>query len=464
MTRQILLSIVFGLSFSGTLRAQAPAALSAPVTLGPYEYETKPDHEAFRAFNPRKAPAPGPLLLQPGDRLAICGDSITEQKMYSRIIESYLTACVPQLQVTVRQYGWSGEKTDGFLRRMDQDCLTFKPTVATLAYGMNDSRYRPFDVTNGRWYADHYTAIVRRFKEHGVRVVVGSPGCAGKIAAWVDSRAGTLDQHNNHLCALRDIAIGVAEQEGARFADIFWPMYQAHVFAPGQHHAASEHPYEVVGKDGIHPGWAGHVVMAWAFLRALGLDGNLGTITVDFASGKATASEGHAVESFLAGKLTLVSSRYPFCARGEVDSDQSLRSGMTLVPFAEDLNRFVLRATGTASGTYRVQWGAASREYSAEELARGVSLAVDFPDNPFCEAFDKVDAAVAAKQAFETTQVKKAFHSREGQADFPKVVAETEAQRAPLAEAVAKAMVPITHTIEVKQINLSRAESKTPPR
>ena len=104
------------------------------------------------------------MLLQEGDRLAIIGDSITEQKMYSRIIETYLTVCYPHLQITARQYGWSGEKTDGFLRRMDQDCLRFDPTVATLCYGMNDSRYRPFDSTNGQWYRDHYTAIVRKLK------------------------------------------------------------------------------------------------------------------------------------------------------------------------------------------------------------------------------------------------------------------------------------------------------------
>ena len=446
MKRRVVWTIFVGLLFgglcAGPLRAQTSATASAPVVLGPYEYEVKPDDDAFRIYNPRKAPAPGPLLLREGDRLAICGDSITEQKMYSRIIETYLTVCVPQLKVTVRQYGWSGEKTDGFLRRMDRDCLTFRPTVATLSYGMNDSRYRPYDATNGRWYEDHYTAIVRRFKEHDVRVVVGSPGCAGKIAGWVKSRAGTLDQHNVHLCALRDIAMGVAEREEVRFADVFWPMLQANVFAPAQHHATPERPYEVVGRDGIHPGWAGHVLMAWAYLRAMGLDGDIGTITVDLSGGTATASAGHTVKSFQDGKLTLVSSRYPFCARGNVDDDQSMRSGMTLVPFAEELNRFVLRATGKLSGSYRVQWGEASREYSAEALSRGVLLAVDFPDNPFCDAFDKVDAAVAAKQAFETIQVKKVFHGPQGRADFEKAVAETEAQRAPLAEAVARAMVP----------------------
>ena len=36
-----------------------------------------------------KTPAP---LLQKGDRLAICGDSITEQKMYSLLMEAYIVA------------------------------------------------------------------------------------------------------------------------------------------------------------------------------------------------------------------------------------------------------------------------------------------------------------------------------------------------------------------------------------
>ena len=107
--------------------------------------------------------------------------------------------------------------------------------MVTLSYGMNDARYRPFDATNGQWYEDHYTAIVRKLKAAGARVVVGSPGCSGKLATWVSSRSGTLEEHNQHLCALRDIAIGVAQKEQVAFADVFWPMYKANVIAPGRY-------------------------------------------------------------------------------------------------------------------------------------------------------------------------------------------------------------------------------------
>src|ERR1051325_12059529 len=88
----------------------------------PAGLERKPQDPYFEKFKLLKAPQPRGLLLQKGDRLAICGDSITEQRMYSRIMETYLTVCVPELEVTTRQYGWSGEVAPGFLGRMTNDC------------------------------------------------------------------------------------------------------------------------------------------------------------------------------------------------------------------------------------------------------------------------------------------------------------------------------------------------------
>ncbi len=417
-----------------------------------YAYEPKPEDEAFAGFNPAKATRSTELLLREGDRLAIVGDSITEQKMYSRMIENYLVACVPQFKVSVRQYGWSGEKTDGFLNRMDRDCLTFQPTIATICYGMNDSRYRPFDVTNGRWYRDHYSEIVRRFKSAGTRVVVGSPGCAGKLANWVKSKSGTLEEHNLHLCALRDIALEVAREEQVPFADIFWPMYQQQVLAPKRFQKSNEE-YAVAGKDGIHPGWAGQVMMATAFLTAMGLDGNLGSIQVDWQSNQASCAGRHEIKSFRDGALTLISSQYPYCAQGALDDDNSIRSGMAISGFNERLNRFVLRIAGLEKRNVRLTWGEQSQVFSASDLDKGVNLAAEFPQNPFCEAFAKLDAAVLAKQTYETKQVKQHFHGPAARQDFKKVVDETEAERKPLAEAVVAAVLPVEHILKFELVD-----------
>lgn len=451
---RLLLALCCLLPWSSPLvHGQATSAVKLPAKELPaqadYAYEPKPEGEAFRKLNPRLAPPPGQLLLAAGDRLAIVGDSITEQKMYSRLIETYLAACMPELKISVRQYGWSGEKTDGFLKRMDNDCLRFQPTVMTLSYGMNDTRYRPYDVTNGQWYADHYTAIVRKAKQAGVKVVVGSPGCSGKLATWVNSRIGTLDEHNQHLCALRDIALGVAQREQVAFADVFWPMYQAQVIGPARYPGDGSDPYEVAGRDGIHPGWAGHAIMAYAFLRALGLDGDLGSIAVDLSTQNAQASGGHRVDAFQDGQLTITSSRYPFCASGPLDRDDSVRSGMSFVPFDQQLNRLMLKVTGF-SGLATITWGGTSRTYSASQLSEGINLAAEFTDNPFGPAFDRVSQAVAAKQQFETRQIKTIFHGPTGRADMQAAVAETERERQPLADAIPAAVKPLTHVIKIE--------------
>jgi lysophospholipase L1-like esterase len=424
-------------------------------------YEPKPNDAFFEKFQPLKAPAFSGLVLKRGDRLAICGDSITEQKKYSRIMEDYLTMCVPELEVTVRQYGWSGERAPGFLARMTNDCLRFAPTVATTCYGMNDHEYRPYEDRIGQTYRDASTAVVEAFKAKGVRVIQGSPGCVGKIPFWVKNATGTVDDLNLNLCILRNIGIEIAQKEKVGFADVFWPMLTAGVAAQKQYGTN----YAIAGKDGVHPAWAGHAVMAFAFLKALGLNGDLGVFTVDLNRGKMKASKGHRVLAAKDGEFTISSSRYPFCscaenaepndsfpvcAQDNLTSDNSIRSATTLIPFNQELNRFVLVAKNGNAASYHVTWGTQSKSFTAEQLSHGVNLTHEFPANPFSAAFAKVDTAVAAKQAYETKQIKEAFRSPEAKSDMEGVAARTEQERQPLAQAIKAAFVPVTHTIKIQ--------------
>jgi lysophospholipase L1-like esterase len=222
--------------------------------------EPKPDAAYFDKFQPLKAPTAAKLMLKQGDRLAICGDSITEQKKYSRLMEDYLTMCVPQLKVSVRQYGWSGEKVPGFLARMTNDCLRFQPTVATTAYGMNDFEYRPYEDRIGQAYETNSLKMVETFKAHGVRVILGAPSDVSKMPPWVKSASGTVDDLNLSLCQLRNIDIELAQKEKVRFADVFWPMLVGG-FTGRQQYGTN---YGIPGNDGVHPHWAGHTLMAYA--------------------------------------------------------------------------------------------------------------------------------------------------------------------------------------------------------
>jgi len=202
--------------------------------------------------------------------------------------------------------------------------------------------------------------------------------------------------------------------------------------------------------------------MAYAFLKAMGLDGDIGTLTVNLKRNKMNASKGHEVVSAKDGVFEVKSSRYPFCVCspggeakypkcGEDDDskDSSIRSAMTLIPFEQELNRLTLKASGGQAKSYKVTWGSESKSFTAEQLKQGVNLAEVFMSNPFSDAFAKVDGAVAAKQAYETTQIKQSFRSAEAKTNMEAVAARTEKEREPLVQAIKAAFAPVTHTIKI---------------
>ena len=131
---------------------------------------------------------------------------------------------------------------------------------------------------------------------------------------------------------------------------------------------------------------------------------------------------------------------------------------MTLVPFNQDLNRLTLVVKNGNASQYRVTWGGGAKLFPPRDLARGINLSAEFPSNPFGEAFAKVDAAVAAKQEFETKEMKTDFHPNsnlhapieELVAQTEKVVKGDEEKHNALCAAVSAAFAPVTHIVEIE--------------
>jgi lysophospholipase L1-like esterase len=393
-----------------------------------------------------KTPAP---LLQKGDRLAICGDSITEQRKYSLLMEAYIVAARSDLHVTVRQHGWSGEQAGGFLKRMDNDVLRFKPTIATTCYGMNDFRYVPKDEAIASAYRANQTAVVRKFKEAGARVVLGSSGTIHSVPPWVKSAKGTWQELNLALLNFRDINIEVAQAEQVAFADVYWPM-----LVKG-HEARAKYGegFKLEGNDGVHPGWAGHVMMATAFLEGLGLRGDIGQIDVDLASGKANARYGQRVMKAEGGVVSLRSFRIPASFEpGDVTKDGTLAAGVALADFQKKLNRLTLRVAGAKTAQLKVTWGDASKIFSAAELAKGVNLATEFPQNPTSPTFARIWKAVEEKQVYETKQIKTLFRSPEAKKDMEAVVKSSQVEFDRLAAVLKAAIKPVDSTLKVEEV------------
>jgi len=390
-------------------------------------------------------------ILQPGDRIAICGDSITEQRAYSVYIEDYLLMCGPMGSTRALQFGFSGEVAGGLLARMETDLLPFSPTVATTCYGMNDGGYAALTPERAQRYREDQGKIIQALKKAGVRrIVVGSPGCVDSVTYTRGSPA----VYNGTLGQLRDIAREVAQQHGVIFADLYAPMLETMAKAKARYGP----DYAFAGGDGVHASRSGSLVMAYAFLKALGCDGNIGTISVDMASNQAQASEGHKVLSVREGAVELESSRYPFCFFGDPKSAGATSGIIEVCAFNSEVNRLVLKVSSTSAARLKVTWGAQSKVFDVAVLAKGINLAAEFIDNPFSEPFRKVDEAVRQQQMTETSLIKGLLHNLPGysqqlpeQRDAFERIRSSVIQRCLAnADAPTRLVLPVRHTIKIE--------------
>lgn len=397
-------------------------------------------------------------ILKKGDLVAVCGDSITEQKDYSVDIEAYLLMCRGG-DVRSAQFGWGGDSM-GWLwgRNGQKDILALHPTIVTTCYGMNDGGYKPINDQTISTYRDGMLRLVKAFKDNGVRqVVVGSPGAVDADTYRHNPQEAAM--YNKTLAALAGVAKEVAAQTDSVYADVHDPMVDAMTKAKAKYGAE----YAVAGGDGVHPGSNGHLVMAYAFLKAMGCDGDIGTINMDMKSGEAKASDGHKVLSSKDGEVQIESSKYPFCFWGKPSDPNATTGIIEFFPFNQDLNRYKLVVTNAPAEQMKVTWGNSSKQFSAADLAKGVNLAAEFMDNPFGTQFGKVRDAIRRKQDYETMLYKtfmanagmmeEAIRESNPQSDaYDQLKTALVKRDGKLAGEIAKQVTPVTHTIKLESV------------
>lgn len=398
-------------------------------------------------------------VIKNGDRLAIAGDSITEQVIYSQYIESYILACAGQKDTQVFQFGWGGERAVGLTDRLENDILRWNPTVVTLCYGMNDGGYRKFDESIGALYRTNMEKIVKKIKSRGITVILGTPG-----AVDIDNyKRSNAEEYNNNLGSLAEIAKNIAEQNSLVNADIHKAMMDTQLKAK----SVLGKSYHVCGFDGVHPSNNGHVVMAWAFLKAMGFNDKIAEIDMDF-NGTSTVSEGHKIIAQSSGMLEIESSKYPFCFGGKNEKYPSdPTSILPFVPFQQELNRFELRIRNLPSARAELHWGNFKKTFSRQDLEKGINLSEAFPDNPFAGQFEQLRTAVSKKQNFEIWMVKN-FISQLRMMDYRmpgsnkdekfndalRMISNKMYQQRDLLDAQAKSIiVPVKHKILISPVN-----------
>jgi hypothetical protein len=352
------------------------------------------------------ARAADPVLV-PNDHLAFCGDAMTADG-YTELMEEYLVACQPALGLDMKQFGWSAETPDAFSARLNQDLLPFKPTVVTLLYNFSDNSGKPLDpaLIDARRNAE--THLIDALKSAGVRaIVLGSPPCVDSTFYHHDPAQATA--FNAKLAAVADADKDVAAKEGVIYADVFGTTLDIMTKAKAKLGA----DFIFTGDDIRQPQETCSLTIAYAFLKALAVDGNLGTFTVhftpDFIFDKVEATGDPKILSSTPLGLTAHVTRYTYAQPYHYTPPAAWQTFLSCLPFYEDLSNLTLVVKGLSTPMARVYWNEDSmwQDYNTVDLEKGVILPEEMRW-PYGGKIEELDRNVKIQLASDTAAGKAA--------------------------------------------------------
>jgi len=296
-------------------------------------------------------------IIKAGDRMVIYGDSITEQRQYSRFVQQYFYCRYPDMKLKVYNAGWGGDRASGALNRLERDVLVLKPTIVTLFFGMNDGNYSALNDGTLAEYRKNLEGLITTLQGKGIRVVVFTPGCVDP-----DRQPRLKEQNYNAMLeAMGKAALELAKQYNCPSADVHHPMLAF------QNARKAEAPGYTMIPDSVHPDGNGHLVMANAMLSAFGVEPMPALGTVDV---KANTADGLRMVTNTHDKIELETTppATPFWF------DASSLSTMRLSGFLE-LAGQKLTVSGLPEVSYRLTVNNMDLgRVSAESLAAGVFI------------------------------------------------------------------------------------------
>jgi lysophospholipase L1-like esterase len=303
-------------------------------------------------------------LLRQGDRMVFLGDSITQQRIYTRYVMNYFAVRHPDLQITFRNAGVSGDTAPGGIRRLMQDVLAAEPDVVSICFGMNDAGYTTFEEQRYEKYVAAMTLLIAELREAGARVVLLTPGCVdpGRPGGWYDSTS-----YNPTLMRYAEAVTSLAERKGL-------PVYDIHrLMLDVQTRAKADDPEFTMIPDSVHPSPPGHLLMAYGLLQALGCDEQASGLVVDAATGAVSADRCEVRE------LRASDDEIAFVRTDEALPtywDPEAAVVLAYAPTVEEINRYLFAVSGLREGSWRLTVEDSEvGTFSAEALAAGLNLA-----------------------------------------------------------------------------------------
>lgn len=292
--------------------------------------------------------------LKNGDRVVFYGDSITDQRLYTTFVETYVLTRFPDRNVTFVHSGWGGDRVTGgggggVEERLKRDVVAYNPNVVTIMLGMNDGRYRAFDQQIFDIYSGGFKNIVKRLKTDlpAVRITALQPSPYDDVTREPKFPGG----YNAVLLRYSQFIKEFAGSEGLVVADLNNPVTAMLEKAKGTNTDLSRK----ILPDRVHPGPAGHLIMAEGVLKAWQAPAVVTLVEIDASGKKIGKAENTSVTDLKFGNsITWTQTDKALPMPVDMD-DPVIALAVKSSDFQEALNQEPLRVSGLKAGQYSLR-------------------------------------------------------------------------------------------------------------
>jgi lysophospholipase L1-like esterase len=316
-------------------------------------------------------------IFPSGSRVCFVGNSITNNGEFHHNILLFHLTRYPKENVSFFNCGISGDVTAGILNRMEDDILIHQPTHIVLMIGMNDVRrslYSENISTNSDTleqrekailnYKINLEKIIKIFLSKKIQVILQKP--------TIYDQTGILPTKNNLGVndALKVCADFIGDMANAYHLEVvdYWTIMNS----INQQMQKKNPSATLTSNDRVHPQSAGHLVMAYQFLKTLRAEQFVSSISLNT---KGTVQSSNNCDLIKASRFnntysfTIKEKSLPF----PIVSQQE--NALQLVSFQEDLNQQLFKITDLPVGAYKLLIDSILiGSFSSEDFHLGIDL------------------------------------------------------------------------------------------
>ncbi|TAG17473.1 MAG: hypothetical protein EAZ32_16875 [Cytophagia bacterium] len=313
-----------------------------------------------------------------GDKVCFVGNSITNNGEFHHNILLYYVTHFPQQPLHFFNCGISGDVINGIFNRLEDDILIHQPTHAVLMIGMNDVNrqlYGANPTTNAdtlqmrRAAIDKYKigldSLVRVLMSKNMQVILQKPSIYDQTALLKTPNNWGV---NDALKECADFIQILSTKYTIQTVDYWTILSQINTDLQAKNPSAT-----IINTDRVHPASAGHLVMAYQFLKSIQRQTAVEIIcdknTLLSQKKSTSCSISNVVNKRYFKSLSVYESALPF------PTVEEQKEALNLVALEEEFNRLIFKVTVIKKGIYTLKIDSTIvGRFSNADLKKGINL------------------------------------------------------------------------------------------